>query len=88
MYLWGSRWLHLSQLPSLAEMEALTNDLGIIDQCYQHLRHKKSEEEYLDAYKYTFSRRGWFLLCCTVIVSSVTFDPIFIPFFRGLDWTN
>lgn len=52
----NSRWLHLSQLPSLAEMEALTNDLGIIDQCYQHLKNKKGQEAYLDAYKYTFSR--------------------------------
>lgn len=53
----NSSWLHLSQLPSLAEMEALTNDLGIIDQCYQHLRTAKCQEGYLDAYKYSFSRR-------------------------------
>lgn len=66
----GSRWLHLSQLPSLAEMEALTNDLGIIDQCYQHLKSKKGQDAYLDAYKYAFSRRGKFLHEFIMFVSS------------------
>lgn len=87
----GFRWLHLSQLPSLAEMEALTNDLGIIDQCYQHLKNRKGQEAYLDAYKYAFSRRGK-CHCILIIFHNIChFVPFLIlnPFlFRGLDRSN
>lgn len=41
-------------------MDALQNDLKIINQCYQHLSKTKQSIDlsYIDAYKYTFSRTG------------------------------
>lgn len=53
-------WICFSQLPYLPEMDALQSDLKIINMCYQHLSKTKQSEDldYIDAYKYTFSRTG------------------------------
>lgn len=53
-----SRWIQLSQLPFLPELDALKNDLALIDKCYKHLKDMKGGEDYIQAYKYTFSRKG------------------------------
>ncbi|XP_026807036.1 epoxide hydrolase 4-like [Rhopalosiphum maidis] len=54
----NKNWICFSQLPYLPEMDALQNDLNIINQCYQHLSKTKQSDDlsYIDAYKYTFSR--------------------------------
>jgi hypothetical protein len=41
-------------------MDALQSDIKIINQCYQHLSKTKQSDDldYIDAYKYTFSRKG------------------------------
>ncbi|CAG9769413.1 unnamed protein product [Ceutorhynchus assimilis] len=45
------QWLNYVQLPYLPEIDALKEDVKIIDQYYKHL-----PQDLLDAYKYTFSR--------------------------------
>ncbi|XP_050525443.1 epoxide hydrolase 4-like [Daktulosphaira vitifoliae] len=54
----NKNWIYFSQLPYLPEMNALQSDLKIINQCYQHLSKSKEKDDmdYIDAYKYTFSR--------------------------------
>ncbi|KAF7268152.1 hypothetical protein GWI33_018617 [Rhynchophorus ferrugineus] len=52
---WGSpksQWLNYVQLPYLPEIDALKEDVKIIDQYFKHLDAKD-----VDAYKYTFSRQ-------------------------------
>ncbi|XP_008472705.2 epoxide hydrolase 4-like [Diaphorina citri] len=55
--LFNSRWIQFSQLPHLPEQHAL--DFNIVNKCYQHLsaNDKYKRNAYLDAYKYTFSRK-------------------------------
>lgn len=52
------RWVHFSQLPYLPEIDALKEDLSIINQCFHHLHKMNSKETYVEAYKYAFSRKG------------------------------
>jgi hypothetical protein len=52
------RWVHFSQLPYLPEIDALKEDLSIINQCFHHLQKVNSKETYVEAYKYAFSRKG------------------------------
>lgn len=52
------RWVHFSQLPYLPEIDALKEDLSIINQCFHHLHKVNSKETYVEAYKYAFSRKG------------------------------
>lgn len=53
------RWMHFSRLPFLPEIDALKEDLSIINNTFQHLQaNQKSEKNYVEAYKYAFSRRG------------------------------
>lgn len=52
------RWIYFSQLPYLPEMDALRDDVKIINECFNHLDKKSSENSYIEAYKYTFSREG------------------------------
>jgi hypothetical protein len=54
------RWVHFSQLPFLPEIDALKEDLSIINQCFHHLRKTNSKETYVEAYKYAFSRKGMY----------------------------
>ncbi|XP_063225642.1 epoxide hydrolase 4-like [Bacillus rossius redtenbacheri] len=63
---WGSlpcagtfnkRWVQFSQLPYLPEMDALKEDLSIINQCFNHLHKTGKTESYVEAYKYAFSRK-------------------------------
>ncbi|XP_074094803.1 epoxide hydrolase 4 [Cotesia typhae] len=52
------RWMHFSRLPFLPEIDALKEDLSIINDTYKHLQiNKKNEQNYVEAYKYAFSRR-------------------------------
>lgn len=51
--------MHFSRLPFLPEIDALKEDLSIINDTYKHLQiNKKNEQNYVEAYKYAFSRRG------------------------------
>lgn len=55
-----SRWIHFSRLPFLPEIDALKEDLSIINDIYQHLQMSQDdiEKSYVEAYKYAFSRKG------------------------------
>lgn len=48
----------MAQLPILPELDALKNDYAILEQCYGHLKGSKNSDEFLEAYKYSFSRKG------------------------------
>lgn len=50
------RWIHFSRLPFLPEIDALKEDLSIINDTFTHL--KVNGTNYVEAYKYAFSRRG------------------------------
>lgn len=52
----NGRWVTFTQLPYLPELDALKEDLSIINRCHKHLE-QKYMEAYLEAYKYTFSRK-------------------------------
>lgn len=53
------RWLHFSRLPFLPEIDALKEDISIINDTFKHLHiDQTSEKNYVEAYKYTFSRTG------------------------------
>ena len=54
------RWLHFSRLPFLPEIDVLKEDLAVITETYKHLHTKEREhgKDYVEAYKYTFSRKG------------------------------
>nr|XP_018899415.1 PREDICTED: epoxide hydrolase 4-like isoform X1 [Bemisia tabaci] len=50
------RWIYFSQIPLLPELEALQEDVRIIDKCHQHLISGGGKiDSFMDAYKYTFS---------------------------------
>lgn len=49
-------WINFVQLPYLPETDALIDDLKLLSKVYKHLNHKH-ESEYLQAYKYSFSRK-------------------------------
>lgn len=53
--IFNERWINFCQMPYLAEMEVLKDDLKILDKCYPHLARKK-ETSVIDAYKYIFAR--------------------------------
>ncbi|RZF34868.1 hypothetical protein LSTR_LSTR012865 [Laodelphax striatellus] len=55
--IFNTNWIHYSQLPHLPELDALRDDLNIINKCFQHLSVKDVSSAYLDAYKYSFSRK-------------------------------
>ncbi|XP_074030885.1 epoxide hydrolase 4 isoform X2 [Leptinotarsa decemlineata] len=48
------QWLNFVQVPYLPEIDALKEDVKIIDQYYKHLA---PNDVYLEAYKYAFSRK-------------------------------
>jgi hypothetical protein len=52
--------MHFSRLPFLPEIDALKEDLSIINDTFQHLQMSQTEIErnYVEAYKYAFSRKG------------------------------
>ncbi|XP_011312322.1 epoxide hydrolase 4 isoform X6 [Fopius arisanus] len=54
----GDMWLHFSRLPFLPEMDALKEDLSIIDDIFTHININQASNEmnYVEAYKYAFSR--------------------------------
>lgn len=54
--IFNSNWINFAQLPHLPEMDALNDDLKVITQCHQHLQQKDNKDNYLEAYKYAFSR--------------------------------
>ncbi|KAJ8939457.1 hypothetical protein NQ318_023083 [Aromia moschata] len=49
-----NQWLNFVQMPYLPEMDALKEDVKIISQYHKHL---SAQDVYLEAYKYTFSRK-------------------------------
>lgn len=53
----NSNWMSFVQLPYLPETEAMNDDLKLINDCYKHLQQKGVNENYLEAYKYCFSRK-------------------------------
>ncbi|XP_051171276.1 epoxide hydrolase 3-like [Leptopilina boulardi] len=55
----GIKWIHFSRLPFLPEIDALKEDLSIINDTFSHLQLKETNEEknYVEAYKYAFSRK-------------------------------
>lgn len=55
----NASWLNFIQLPYLPEMEALKEDIQIINNYYKHLVQKDIKEYnlVLEAYKYSFSRQ-------------------------------
>lgn len=52
--------MHFSRLPFLPEIDALKEDLSIINDAFQHLQLDEinTEKNYVEAYKYAFSRKG------------------------------
>lgn len=57
------RWMHFSRLPYLPEIDALKEDLSIINDTFRHLHlNQSSEKNYVEAYKYAFSRKGNFFI--------------------------
>nr|CAI5825693.1 unnamed protein product [Callosobruchus analis] len=48
------QWLNFAQLPYLPEVDALKEDVRIIEEYHKHLPQK---DTYLEAYKYSFSRQ-------------------------------
>ncbi|KAK0174103.1 hypothetical protein PV328_007216 [Microctonus aethiopoides] len=50
-----NKWIHFSRLPFLPEIDALKEDLSIINDTFTHL--KVNGTNYVEAYKYAFSRR-------------------------------
>ncbi|XP_046746618.1 epoxide hydrolase 4-like [Diprion similis] len=57
--IFNDKWIHFSQLPFLPEIDALKEDLSIITDTYKHLQinQKDNEKNYVEAYKYSFSRK-------------------------------
>lgn len=52
------KWLHFSRLPLLPEIDALKEDLSIINDAFEHLHlDQTNTKDYVEAYKYTFSRK-------------------------------
>ncbi|XP_068971314.1 epoxide hydrolase 4-like isoform X1 [Bombus flavifrons] len=53
------KWIHFSRLPFLPEIDALKEDLSIINDAFQHLQlnNANNEKDYVEAYKYAFSRK-------------------------------
>ncbi|XP_044006912.1 epoxide hydrolase 4-like [Aphidius gifuensis] len=53
------KWMHFSRLPFLPEIDALKEDLSVINDTFKHLQMNQgtSEKNYVEAYKYAFSRR-------------------------------
>ncbi|EFN84557.1 epoxide hydrolase 4 [Harpegnathos saltator] len=52
------KWIHFSRLPFLPEIDALKEDLSIINDTFQHLQIRNElDKKYVEAYKYTFSRK-------------------------------
>lgn len=62
--IWHFRWIHFSRLPFLPEIDALKEDLSIINNIFQHLQISQDdiEKSYVEAYKYAFSRKGKLIL--------------------------
>lgn len=54
------RWVHFSRLPFLPEIDALKEDLSIINYTFQHIQLDQTNngKNYVEAYKYAFSRKG------------------------------
>ena len=50
-------WIYLAQCPYLPELEALKDDIKIIEKCHSHLQVDSRANEILEAYKYVFSRK-------------------------------
>ncbi|XP_066591187.1 epoxide hydrolase 4-like [Prorops nasuta] len=57
--IFDGKWLHFSRLPFLPEIDALKEDLSIINDTFRHLSINPSsnENDYVEAYKYAFSRK-------------------------------
>ncbi|XP_076236572.1 epoxide hydrolase 4 [Calliopsis andreniformis] len=53
------KWMHFSRLPFLPEIDALKEDLSIINDAFQHLQLDQAnrKKDYVEAYKYAFSRK-------------------------------
>lgn len=53
------KWLHFSRLPILPEIDALKEDLSVINDTFKHLNidNTNSKRSYMEAYKYSFSRK-------------------------------
>ncbi|XP_076175604.1 epoxide hydrolase 4 isoform X2 [Ptiloglossa arizonensis] len=54
-----SKWVHFSRLPFLPEIDALKEDLSIINYTFQHIQLDQTNngKNYVEAYKYAFSRK-------------------------------
>lgn len=52
--------MHFSRLPFLPEIDVLKEDLSVINDTFKHLHMNEGENknDYVEAYKYTFSRKG------------------------------
>ncbi|XP_043281644.1 epoxide hydrolase 4-like [Venturia canescens] len=54
---WDGKWIHFSRLPFLPEIDALKEDISIINDTFKHLHvNETTEKNYMEAYKYAFSR--------------------------------
>ncbi|XP_017879345.2 epoxide hydrolase 4-like isoform X1 [Ceratina calcarata] len=53
------KWVHFSRLPFLPEIDALKEDLSVINDAFQHLQLNgpTTKKTYVEAYKYAFSRK-------------------------------
>lgn len=51
-------WINFVQLPYLPEMDCLTEDIQLINNCFKHLQEKVlNDSKVIEAYKYSFSRK-------------------------------
>lgn len=53
----NKQWLYFIQWPYLPEMDALKEDVKLINEHHRHLQKNGKQNSYLEAYKYTFSRK-------------------------------
>lgn len=53
----NSQWLKFIQLPYLPEIDAMKEDINIINDHFSHLQNNGKKNNYLEAYKYAFSRK-------------------------------
>lgn len=70
--------MHFSRLPFLPEIDALKEDLSIINDTFQHLQisHNEPDKNYIEAYKYTFSRKGKLIFIQHYHFSAIVFIRI------------
>ncbi|XP_017785721.1 PREDICTED: epoxide hydrolase 4-like [Nicrophorus vespilloides] len=53
----NNHWINFMQWPYLPEIDALKEDIKLISEYHKHLEENGNKDTYMEAYKYTFSRK-------------------------------